>query len=227
MTDPLPRVDIRQLYDRFDAPVTPLDCGRMCAPHNPHGIPFCCDICEAVPVAYRQEWEYLQPRTDLWHAWRGDECRSAPADVSAIQAEAPEYMLPLACRGVEHCRREYRSVSCRQFPFYPYVTSGYRFLGLAYLWEFESTCWVLSNLGAVTEAYRAGFLSAYEELFAVWDEDMQSYAALSEEARQYFIKQKRRMPLLHRNGGCYLLSPSSERLERLPPERLPKFGPYR
>ena len=66
--------DIRALYAGFDTPVTALDCGQMCAPHNPSGKPFCCDICHAVPAAYESEWRALEPVTDLWHVWRGDEC---------------------------------------------------------------------------------------------------------------------------------------------------------
>ena len=70
----LPNLDVRALYDHFDAPVCNLDCGLKCAPHNPDGSgkPVCCDICQAVPVAYQQEWRYLQPHTNLWHLWRGD-----------------------------------------------------------------------------------------------------------------------------------------------------------
>jgi hypothetical protein len=227
MTDLVPGVDFRTLYDRFDTPLMEGDCGKLCAPHNPHGVPFCCDICHAVPAVYHQEWEFLRQRTDLWHVWRGDECAGVKEDPAELLAEAPEYMLLLACRGVQYCQREYRSVSCRQFPFFPYVTEDYRFLGLAYHWEFEPTCWVISNLGVVTKAYRTDFIRTYDELFALWQEEFESYAGLSEMAREYFSGQKRRIPILHRNGGDYLLSPGRERLERVPPGRLPKFGPYR
>jgi hypothetical protein len=61
------RMDTRQLYDNFDAPITALDCGTSCAPHHPLNIPFCCDICHAVPTVTRSEWDYLGRSTDLWH----------------------------------------------------------------------------------------------------------------------------------------------------------------
>ena len=222
-----PRINIRQTYDRFDVPVTAVDCGRMCAPHNPTNKPFCCDICEAVPAAYHQEWAYLQEHTDLWHAWRGDECVQKPEDPTELLAETPEHMVLLACQGPEHCQRDYRAMSCRQFPFFPYVTSDYRFVGLAYAWQFESSCWVISHLDAVTEAYRREFVAVYDEIFALWQEEFESYAICSEEAREYFTAQKRRLPLLHRNGGIYLVSPASERMRRVRPEQLRRFGPYR
>ena len=221
-----PEINIQQIYERFSAPVTAVDCGQMCAPHNPNGKPFCCDICEAVPAAYCQEWHYLRERTDLWHVWRGDECAANSQDPSELLSETPNHMLLLACRGPERCQREFRALSCRQFPFYPYVSSDYRFLGLSYVWQFEAVCWVISNLELVSAVYRRGFVAVYDEIFAQWQEDFDSYAVYSEQARGYFAESKRRLPLLHRNGGFYLVSPGSERMQRVSPQRLRRFGPY-
>lgn len=218
-----PQLDIRELYDSFDMPVTDFDCGLMCAPYNQRNIPVCCDICEAVPVAYHQEWAYLQPRTDLWHEWRGDECSQEPCDPAELRSQTPQHMRLLACQGPARCQRRYRAVSCRQFPFFPYITSDDRFIGLAYEWEFEETCWVISNLGAVTPAYRRQFVQIYDILLSIWNDEYISYANLSEDMRLVFASRRRRIPLLHRNGGYYLISPTSERLQRVSPERLPRF----
>ncbi len=223
----LPRVDIRRLYDHFDQPVTAVDCGMQCAPHNPVGKPFCCDICQAVPAVYHQEWEYLQPNTGLWHAWRGDECPHELADADSLHAETPENMLLLACKGPAHCQRIFRALSCRQFPFFPFVTANFRFIGLAYDWEFEPTCWVISNLGQVTDAYRQAFVQTFDALFDSWPDEMEGYAVYAEHMREHFAAKKRRIPILHRRGGFYLLSPGSERLQRVEVERLKRFGPYK
>jgi len=224
----VPPLDFDDLYRCFAAPIAELDCGQKCAPHNPNGKPFCCDICHAVPVAYRPEWSYLRERTDLWHAWRGDECQAGePFDPAEVWAETPEHMQLLACKGPAHCQREFRSISCRQFPFFPYITADSRFLGLVYEWTFEEVCWVSSNLGAVTQRYRSEFVRFYDDILAKWPDDFESYAAHSEEMREEFGAKKRRIPLLHRNGGFYWLSPGSERLERVAPERFKRFGPYR
>jgi hypothetical protein len=222
-----PLQDIRSLFARFDAPITTLDCGVKCAPHNPTGKPFCCDICQAVPVAYKQEWDYLKERTDLWHEWRGDECASDPVNPAELRVDTPENFLLLACKGPDFCQREYRATSCRQFPFFPYITSTYRFIGLAYYWDFEPTCWVLSNLALVTEAYRNAFISVYDDIFHFWFEEFDSYAATSEEMREFFLARKRRFPVLHRNGNTYLVSPGSETLRRTAPDSLQRFGVYR
>jgi hypothetical protein len=228
MPDFIPALNIRHLYDGFDLPVASLDCGSKCAPHNPRGLPFCCDICQAVPAAFLQEWAYLQKNTNLWSEWRGDECSQAlNDDPQALREATPEHMVLLACQGPDHCQREFRALSCRQFPFFPYVTADYRFLGLAYDWEFEQTCWVISNLSAVEEAYWHSFITLYDHLFALWDEEFESYAIRSEEMRQHYAAKRRRIPILHRNGGYYLLSPGSERVRRIDPQKLPRFGPYK
>jgi hypothetical protein len=219
--------DIRGLYDGFHSPIAELDCGRKCAPHNPSGKPFCCDICHAVPAAYTSEWSYLERNTDLWHEWRGAECEETTSkEVARLKAGTPQNMVLLACLGPSLCQRDFRALSCRQFPFFPYVTSDYRFIGIAYEWQFESVCWVISNLAEVTQKYREEFLRTYDHLFALFQEEFEHYAYHSESMRAEFIKRRRRFPLLHRNGGYYLVSPNGERLARVNPDHLPRFGMY-
>jgi hypothetical protein len=211
--------EIRALYDGFDTHIFPgIDCGQMCAPNNPNSKPFCCDICHAVPAAYTSEWAYLQPNTRLWHAWRGNECASVPdpaAEQSRLRAETPESMILLACKGPSCCERDFRALSCRQFPFFPYVTADYRFIGLAYEWEFEGKCWVIGQLDKVSAAYRVEFVATFDRLFALFDEEFDGYAQHSAEMREVFIARKRRIYLLHRNGRNYLLSPGSEKMRRI------------
>ncbi len=135
-------------------------------------------------------------------------------------------MLLLACLGPDRCQRQYRALSCRQFPFFPYITSDLRFLGLAYDWEFDALCWVISHLDQVTGEYRQQFIQTYDNLFAAWPAELMSYALRSQDMRECFIERRRRIPLLHRNGEAYLISPSSERMQRVSPERLPTMGYY-
>ena len=222
-----PDLDFRSLYDHFNEPVTAADCGQFCAVHNPNGKPFCCDICFAVPAAYHQEWDYLRSSTDLWHSWRGDECTSEVVDPKSINLDTPEHMCLLACKGPDQCQRAYRAVSCRQFPFFPYITSDDRFIGLTYNWDFEPFCWVISNLGQVTVAFRREFIQTYDTLLSDWPDEYDSYYYLSEDMREHFSKLKRRIPILHRNGGYYLLSPKTDRLYRVEPGHYKQFGPYR
>lgn len=221
------QLGLPSLYSHFDQPVTTQDCGLMCAPHNPNGKPFCCDICYAVPVAYRQEWDYLKRHTSLWNPWRGDECATEPVDPQLLQADTPEHLCLLACQGPALCQREYRSMSCRQFPFFPYITTDDRFIGMTCHWDFEPYCWVISHLRAVTPDFRREFVETYDSLLWEYPEDYDSYYYLSEDMRVQFSKLKRRIPILHRNGGYYLLSPKDERLRKVTPAQFAQFGPYR
>src|SRR5512146_3045669 len=189
--------DIRRIYDGFDSAIATLDCGKKCAPHNPSGKPFCCDICHAIPAAYKSEWSYFKDNTDLWHRWRGDECDdTTPKDKARLKADTPGNMILLACLGPSQCQRDFRALSCRQFPFFPYVTSDYRFLGLACEWEFESKCWVISNLSRVTQKYREDFVDTYDRIFALFQKEFENYAYHSEKLREEFIQRKKRFPLL-------------------------------
>lgn len=222
--------DLRAIYDNFDSPIAALDCGEKCAPHNSSGKPFCCDICHAVPAAYTSEWDYLSGATDLWHRYQADECASPPDPEPAdpvTDENLPPGMIPLACLGPDLCQRPNRVLSCRAFPFFPYISSDGRILGLSIEWEFESVCWVISNLAQVTEEYRASFLHTFDHLLALFDDIFQNYAYHSERMRAYYAAQKRRFPLLHRNGHAYLVSPASERMRRVNSSRLPKYGFYK
>ena len=227
-TSDLQPQDIRELYDRFNSPIAELDCGKKCAPHNPSGKPFCCDICHAVPAVYKSEWHYLEDSTELWHKWRGDECgTTSTKDRAELRANTPKNMVLLACLGPTQCERDFRALSCRQFPFFPYVTSDFRFIGLAYEWEFENKCWVISNLSRVTQQYRTEFIETYDRLFALFQNEFENYAYHSEKLRAAYAHQKRRFPLLHRNGQSYLVSPGSERMQRVRIMDLPRFGLYK
>jgi hypothetical protein len=226
MMEPYPIIDFSELYKCFDLPVCEVNCGEICAVHNPSGKPFCCDICQAVPAVYHPEWAYLQRSTKLWQEWIGDECGQADDEAAAIRENTPDSMQLLACQGPAYCQRTFRALSCRQFPFFPYLTEDYCFIGLAYEWHFEPSCWVISHLDQVTPAYRQAFIATFDHLFDLWPQEMDNYAALSAEMREEFIFQQRRIPILHRNGNNYLLNSVSEHLRLADLSKLPKYGCY-
>jgi hypothetical protein len=226
MENTTPQIDFHSLLAGFNASTSPLDCGKMCAPFNPSGKPFCCDICHAVPVAYKPEWNYLKTQTALWHLWCGDECTDDPINPEDLLEETPEHLLLLSCKGPDLCEREFRATSCRQFPFFPYITSDFRFIGLAHDWEFESKCWILSHMDQVTPEYRQEFVKTFDLIFSYWMDDFDSYAALSEEVREHYLSVHKRLPLLHRNGSDYLISPKNERMIKTNLSNLKTHPPY-
>ena len=85
----------------------------------------------------------------------------------------------------------------------------------------------ISNLGKVTDAYREEFVRTYDHLFALFQDEFDSYAVRSKEMRAYFIAQRRRIQLLHRDGDFRLISPASERIRGVRASHLPRFGVYR
>lgn len=215
--------DFASIYTSFHAPITKLDCGRKCAPHNEYGVPFCCDTRAAVPTVYDSEWVYLQENTELWHLWEGED----PEGLAELRGETPTGQVLVACLGHEHCQREYRSITCRAFPFFPYFNSISNFLGLSYYWEFEDRCWVISNLQVVSAAYLRAFIKAYEILFESYPEEIRNYSYYSATMRRAFERNRRAIPVLHRNGHVYKISPKVERMRRVKVESLSKFGVYK
>lgn len=203
--------DYVSFYARFDKPIAALDCGQICAQHNRSGAPFCCDTRHAVPTVYADEWEYLSSHTDLWHPWQG----RTPAETRRVQEETPEGMLLVECQGHRLCQRNYRSITCRAFPFFPYITRDDWFIGMAYYWQYEYACWVISNLGVVTAQYKAEFFAAFDELFDRIPAEREGYRLLSASMRRVFGRWHRSIPILHRNGGIYKVTPKNGRMRRI------------
>lgn len=215
-------LDFTSLYARFEAPIAALDCGERCAPYNERGAPFCCDLGHAVPSAYQAEWEHLQAHSDQWRPYQGRSER----ETERILAQTPDGQLALACRGAALCVRSYRAITCRSFPFFPYITRQGDFIGLSYYWEYEDRCWVISNLKVVTPEYRRQFIDIYDELFARMPDEHETFRQFSTTMRRSFARRRRAIPLLHRNGNVYKVTPRNGRLRRVDPATLPAFGPY-
>ncbi len=215
--------DFKSLYSNFSLPISDADCGGYCAPYNERGIPFCCDIQQAVPTAYVSEWDYLQQNTNLWHLYLDE----SPDIAEDLISKVPDCQLLLACRGAAYCEREFRALSCRSFPFYPYIARSGEFVGLSYFWEFEDRCWVVSNLGSVSMDFHTQFIKTYEKIFELMPEEKERYRGFSSIMRQVFGRKHRVIPVLHRNGSWYKITPRNGRLRRISAQRLPKFSYYK
>ena len=215
--------DIAGLYARFQAPIAQLDCGQKCSPYNEHGVPFCCDTGHAVPTAYQSEWKYLRENTDLWRPWQADR----PGETSRLQSQTPAGQVLIHCKGHLLCQRSFRSLTCRSFPFFPYISQQGEFIGLSVYWEYEDRCWVINNLQVVTPEYQAEFISLYDELFKRMPEEFENFRRHSAHMRRVFKRRRRAIRLLHRNGNTYKITASNGRLRRALPGEFPKFGPYR
>lgn len=216
-------IDFRDLYRNFQSPISVIDCGNKCAPHNERGVPFCCDIYQAVPAAYLAEWAFLKDNTDLWRPWEPEN-----AEMTKFWVEqTPPGQILLVCQGHLKCQREFRSITCRSFPFFPYLTLQGDFIGLSYYWEFEDRCWVISNLSVVSQQYRSEFFQVYDYLFEQMPEEKETFRYHSIMMRRIFGRKHKAIPLLHRNGKNYKITPRNGRMRPFSIEKCAKFGPYR
>lgn len=64
------------------------------------------------------------------------------------------------------------------------------------------------------QKYREEFIRTCDRIFATFQEEFEGYAYHSKRLRDYFLKEKRRFPLLHRNGQNYLVSASMKVISR-------------
>ncbi len=215
-------VFFQELYGMFSVPITELDCGQKCGPYNDRGVPFCCDIQHTVPAALEAEWDFLEPRTDLWQLWEG----SSSGEAQELTAELQEGHVLLVCQGYQHCQRPFRTLSCRAFPFFPYLDQHGNLLGLSYYQDYREECWVISNLEAVTAQFTEEFNSGFRRLFEVYPRLKDGYQRYSGLIREQSRKAGERIVLLQPGPRFFLLDPISENLQEIEAGSLPAYDAY-
>jgi hypothetical protein len=213
-------VEYESIYAGFEAAISRYDCGQYCAPHN-GGQPVCCTTKHCIPVARAEEWKFLQSRSDLWHKYK-----PRTKAEQKVKDELPRDIFLIECKGAAHCERENRSLSCRAFPFFPYVTKGYEFVGLTYYWHFEELCWVISNMRIVEAEFIGEFVSTFDLLFRRVPGELEVFRDYSATMRRAFSRMKRTIPLIGREGGCFEVLPNTGEIRAARVEQFKKHGPY-
>ena len=212
--------DFESLYKNFNAPVSRFDCGQKCAPLN-GGSPVCCSTENAVPVVHRVEFDLLKTRTDLWSKFK-------PYDYATkqiVEELTPECMA-IHCKGARFCERDNRTIACRGFPFYPYITRKREFVGIGTYWVFEDRCWMMSNLEIVDAKFVSEFVATYEALFVKDHSEFTTYVDFSASARRLYSRWKREIPLLSRTGELLIVEPSSGEIRPGKKKDFPKAAPF-
>lgn len=213
--------DFARIYARFQAPIARFDCGRKCAPLN-GGEPVCCSANNAVPLVQKAEFRLLRSRSDLWHKFTPSDAASRKL-VNGLHHSCTA----IECKGVAFCERDNRSMACRAFPFYPYITREGTFAGLAYYWDFEHSCWVISNLGIVDPAFVREFVTAHEMLFAADRDEYETFKLQSASMRRLFSRRKWVIPLIGRDGSFFKVVPKTGRILPADPAKYRKHGPFK
>jgi hypothetical protein len=212
--------DFASLYETFTAPVSRFDCGRKCAPLN-GGEPVCCSTQNAVPVVHKAEFNLLRSRTDLWSKFKAYDYATRE-----IVAELTPDCTAIHCKGARHCERDNRTIACRGFPFFPYLTRDKEFVGIGIYWVFEDRCWMMSNLELVDRPFVEQFIATYEALFVKDASEFKTYVDFSASARRVFSRWKRDIHLLGRQGELLIVEPSSGDIRPGRRSDFPKAAPF-
>jgi len=222
MTDSNKNFTFKELYQEFSLPLSGIDCGEKCGPFNDYGIPVCCDIKLVVPSAYDLEWEYLRDATELWRLWQGS---GEIEQEELIQGVQPGQQL-LQCLGHHSCQRSYRSITCRAFPFYPYLDREGGLLGLVYYREFRDQCWIISNLSVVTAEYKEQFQRTFEKIFQRYPDTKENSLHFSSYMRGQVADAGENLTLLDFTGRVFRVNPISEQVREISYRDLENYGPF-
>ncbi|MEE9255548.1 MAG: hypothetical protein V3V56_00090 [bacterium] len=187
--------DFEELYRDFKSPPTVFDCGKKCAPFN-DGEPFCCDTGWVVPIAYLPEWKFLESRTHLWHEFRP----RTESEFELMDEIDEDENIFIECRGVAHCERDNRSISCRTFPYEPYYDNDGNFLGLVYNRVLEDKCYLVDRHNIVTKEFIRSFMSFFERLCEKLPSEKELYVGESRLYRQKMSRRKKPVVVITPKG---------------------------
>jgi Fe-S-cluster containining protein len=198
----------KEIFNVFVSPITLYDCGKKCAPKDGSG-PVCCSTSNAVPIAQKSEWKVLKKAGDLWRKFK-------PYDdaTQAIVDDLHEDCVAIECKGARQCDRDQRSLACRAFPFFPYITKEREFIGLAPYWTFEDRCWLISNTKLVEQTFIDEFARTYEILFRDDADEFELYRDYSATMRRVFSRKGRAIPLITLDGSRKKILPHGKGIKR-------------
>ncbi len=197
--------EFAEVYRRFTAPLSKrVDCGSKCAPHN-GGIPFCCDVDNAIPLVDKGEFQLLKSRTDMWTRLRP----STPSQRKEVKDLESSDSCAVKCKGVAHCERDNRSLACRAFPYFPYFDAEKNLVGLAHYWGFEGQCWVIHNPEVVDKKFVKEMIDSHEYLFLKDPDWAETFAENSASMRRVYSRRNKKFLILHRDGNQYWVLPYS------------------
>ncbi len=181
--------DYPELYRILQAPVVKdVNCGSKCSEWN-NGTPVCCENETTTPVLYTSEFEYLKDKLDAegnkkWHKVKGHGLEVLDDEVLA------------SCTGPSKCNRDNRSLVCRTFPFYPYITEAGELVGMCHYEDYDSKCWVLMNDVLVNPQFVSEFEQLWHAIFQKYPAEILNYAATSRMMYKQYAKKGKRMPII-------------------------------
>ena len=170
MKKKLTEEQLGRFYRMLSVQMTDFDCGKHCAPQN-NDVPYCCDREKVVPVLFKDEYECHRKKGAFW--------RKMPiqtkADKKLVQ-DTCSYNVFAVCPGVQNCHRPLRALSCRLFPFEPFLDDKGCVLGLVYQ-NGENAC--CSLMGKPQQVYKQTYIRncvrVWQELINIFPEEKDMY----------------------------------------------------
>jgi hypothetical protein len=212
----------KDLYQGFSLPLSEIDCGQKCGSYNDYGVPVCCDIRLVIPTAFLEEWKFLESETDLWRPWE----KLSSQEGQKLADELQSGQTTLQCLGYQDCQRSFRTISCRSFPFFPYLDSAGKLIGLTFYREYRQDCWIISNLNRVTLEYKKQFQDAYQKLFEVYSDARTNYQNYCEYVRRSAGNDQEDLVLLDFDGRVFLINPRVCKVQETSYCDLTSYGPF-
>jgi hypothetical protein len=172
-------INWQSLYKNLSAPICSVNCGVLCAPNN-NGIPHCCTHTNQEPLLFTNELAWLATKTDLWQA----KPLRTKADRRAAAA-IDDYIKYAHCKGIYHCKRGYRSLSCRFFPLEPYFETANKFAGLTYIYRAQNECPLINHPTIkINPHYVDQAIDVWTEIFIAFPQEIDLYVNVSRGLRR-------------------------------------------
>jgi hypothetical protein len=159
-------------------PLTKLDCGTLCKSQN-NGVPFCCDVSNAIPLLYKKEFRLFKSRTNLWNVWKPGNKK----DAKLLEDLASDIIF-CECRGVKFCERENRSISCRTFPFEPYFDKRELMVGLVFNYDFIGKCPLTTKKNYIPQSTIDQHFNFWLEFTSMKEDELDCYVENSKTLRR-------------------------------------------
>lgn len=156
-------------------------------------------------MLYREEFEYLSRRTELWHRWMP----KTKIDRKMLKEEETPISIFCECKGVAHCERQNRSICCRTFPLEPYFDSAGDFVGLIFMREFRSKCPLMWRLKDIRQNVIDKHYRFWELMLAKKGDELDLYKSTSRGWRISATKRKVPLPILYPSKSLRKLPPAT------------------
>lgn len=174
------------IYKSFSASTTSLDCGTLCAQNN-RGVPVCCSNLLHVPLLFKDELQWHRKnKTALWKK------RISRTKLDKKQeAECPDYLVYCHCSGARDCTRSNRSLTCRFFPFEPYISESGVLIGITYMYRAKKDCPIIDNPSIqVSKSYIKQAIKTWKLVFEQFPEEFDLYYENSQLLQRSFKRKK-------------------------------------